>query len=212
MTTVKSSEFLAKNEKLALSLINEFQFVRPCQLRKYLKNINNDNFAKIIDFLKENQYVKEVDLFDTKYIVPYEYSFTEKRFKNIKEQVEETSKALDLFIHIANKNNVVEYRLCYKSPVKIVFICLMSDKKYRIYEILYVNKGNETTTNILADRLLYLKNEETDSYSPVDFVIVEEESQIHKLNLKNVGGYFTVDEKGNVSNINLDGLGVWLYV
>lgn len=207
MTTVKGSELLAKNERLALSLVNEFQFVKPYQLRNFLKNINNDNFTKVIDFLQKNQYVKEVSLFDKKYIVPFECNFTEKRFKKIKEQVEETSKALDLFIHIATKNNVIEYRLCYKSPVKIVFICLMPDKKYRIYEILCVKKGNETTTNILADRLLYLKDENIDSYSPVDFVIVEEKNQINKLNLKNVGSYFTVDEKGNVENINLDGLG-----
>ena len=66
---------------------------------------------------------------------------------------------------------------------------------------MYVKKGNETISNILADRLLYSTNEDS-SLTPINFVIVDDEQQIDKLRLDNVGGYFTVNDDGSINKLN----------
>ena len=209
----------------AINLINEIRFVKETQLQKFLKIDENttDNLInslirrgyakKIIEkkiIIDKTNHIKFVGVLDKisvlndTYIVPYNYLYNEKEFEKTKNEVIENGKALDLLIHISKRNVVTEYYLCSKKPVNLVFICEFTnrdtkEREYKLFEIMYVKKGNETISNILADRLLYATNS---SLTPINFVIVDDEQQIDKLRLDNVGGYFTINDDGSINKLN----------
>lgn len=189
----------------AISLINEIRFVKETQLQKFLK-IDENTTDNLINSLIRRGYAKKISVLNDTYIVPYNYLYNEKEFEKTKNEVIENGKALDLLIHISKRNVVTEYYLCSKKPVNLVFICEFTnrdtkEREYKLFEIMYVKKGNETISNILADRLLYATNEDS-SLTPINFVIVDDEQQIDKLRLDNVGGYFTINDDGSINKLN----------
>ena len=189
----------------AINLINEIRFVKETQLQKFLK-IDENTTDNLINSLIRRGYAKEISVLNDTYIVPYNYLYNEKEFEKTKNEVIENGKALDLLIHISKRNVVTEYYLCSKKPVNLVFICEFTnrdtkEREYKLFEIMYVKKGNETISNILADRLLYATNEDS-SLTPINFVIVDDEQQIDKLRLDNVGGYFTINDDGSINKLN----------
>lgn len=189
----------------AINLINEIRFVKETQLQKFLK-IDENTTDNLINSLIRRGYAKKISVLNDTYIVPYNYLYNEKEFKKTKNEVIENGKALDLLIHISKRNVVTEYYLCSKKPVNLVFICEFTnrdtkEREYKLFEIMYVKKGNETISNILADRLLYATNEDS-SLTPINFVIVDDEQQIDKLRLDNVGGYFTINDDGSINKLN----------
>lgn len=189
----------------AINLINEIRFVKETQLQKFLK-IDENTTDNLINSLIRRGYAKKISVFNDTYIVPYNYLYNEKEFEKTKNEVIENGKALDLLIHISKRNVVTEYYLCSKKPVNLVFICEFTnrdtkEREYKLFEIMYVKKGNETISNILADRLLYATNEDS-SLTPINFVIVDDEQQIDKLRLDNVGGYFTINDDGSINKLN----------
>ena len=189
----------------AINLINEIRFVKETQLQKFLK-IDENTTDNLINSLIRKGYAKKISVLNDTYIVPYNYLYNEKEFEKTKNEVIENGKALDLLIHISKRNVVTEYYLCSKKPVNLVFICEFTnrdtkEREYKLFEIMYVKKGNETISNILADRLLYATNEDS-SLIPINFVIVDDEQQIDKLRLDNVGGYFTINDDGSINKLN----------
>jgi len=189
----------------AINLINEIRFVKETQLQKFLK-IDENTTDNLINSLIRRGYAKKISALNDTYIVPYNYLYNEKEFEKTKNEVIENGKALDLLIHISKRNVVTEYYLCSKKPVNLVFICEFTnrdtkEREYKLFEIMYVKKGNETISNILADRLLYATNEDS-SLTPINFVIVDDEQQIDKLRLDNVGGYFTINDDGSINKLN----------
>lgn len=189
----------------AINLINEIRFVKETQLQRFLK-IDESTTDNLINSLIRGGYAKKISVLNDTYIVPYDYLYNEKEFEKTKNEVIENGKALDLLIHISKRNVVTEYYLCSKKPVNLVFICEFTDRdtkerEYKLFEIMYVKKGNETISNILADRLLYAKNEDS-SLTPINFVIVDDEQQIDKLRLDNVGGYFTINDDGSINKLD----------
>lgn len=189
----------------AINLINEIRFVKETQLQKFLK-IDENTTDNLINSLIRRGYAKKISVLNDTYIVPYNYLYNEKEFEKTKNEVIENGKALDLLIHISKRNVVTEYYLCSKKPVNLVFICEFTnrdtkEREYKLFEIMYVKKGNETISNILADRLLYATNEDS-SLTPINFVIVDDEQQIDKLRLDNVGGYFTINDDGSINKLN----------
>ena len=189
----------------AINLINEIRFVKETQLQKFLK-IDENTTDNLINSLIRRGYAKKISVLNDTYIVPYNYLYNEKEFEKTKNEVIENGKALDLLIHISKRNVVTEYYLCSKKPVNLVFICEFTnrdtkEREYKLFEIMYVKKGNETISNILADRLLYATNEDS-SLTPINFVIVDDEQQIDKLRLDHVGGYFTINDDGSINKLN----------
>lgn len=189
----------------AIKLINEIRFVKEIQLQNFLK-IDENATENLINGLIRGGYAKKISALNDTYIVPYDYLYNEKEFEKTKNEVIENGKALDLLIHISKRNVVTEYYLCSKKPVNLVFICEFTnrntkEREYKLFEIMYVKKGNETISNILADRLLYATNEDS-SLTPVNFVIIDEEQQINKLRLDNVGGYFTINDDGSINRLD----------
>lgn len=189
----------------AINLINGIRFVKETQLQKFLK-IDENTTDNLINSLIRRGYAKKISALNDTYIVPYNYLYNEKEFEKTKNEVIENGKALDLLIHISKRNVVTEYYLCSKKPVNLVFICEFTnrdtkEREYKLFEIMYVKKGNETISNILADRLLYATNEDS-SLTPINFVIVDDEQQIDKLRLDNVGGYFTINDDGSINKLN----------
>lgn len=189
----------------AINLINEIRFVKENQLQNFLK-IDENATDNLINSLIRGGYAKKIIVLNDTYIVPYDYLYNEKEFEKVKNEVIENGKALDLLIHISKRNVITEYYLCNKKPVNLIFICEFTnrdtkERKYKLFEIMYVKKGNETISNILADRLLYATNEDS-SLTPINFVIVDDEQQIDKLRLDNVGGYFTINDDGSINKLN----------
>lgn len=185
-----------------LNLINEFGAITAQQIRDFLATVGTSVINNAIEKLMYWKYIKYFFINGKRIFVPINFDKSEEYFSS--SEYMQMNKSITLLLHLKKRNKIINFYSA-KEPSKIVFIVEMkNDNKIvdkKVFYIMYVAKNNETVMSLLADRLLYI--EEEDSLSPMIFVIVEDKKQIPNINIKNVIAYYTVSDFGGVEKIEI---------